>query len=65
MIVKAENNRINYLIEDNGIGRKKAIEYKLLNRLNHQSMGLDITSKRIKLFNQNNNGNITIADLYQ
>ncbi len=62
--VKAENNCINYLIEDNGIGRKKAIEYKLLNRLNHQSMGLDITSKRIKLFNQNNNGHITIADLY-
>ncbi|MGI8951006.1 MAG: ligand-binding sensor domain-containing protein [Chitinophagaceae bacterium] len=62
--VKAENNCINYLIEDNGIGRKKAIEYKLLNKLNHQSMGLDITSKRINLFNQNNNGNITITDLY-
>jgi ligand-binding sensor domain-containing protein len=62
--VKAEKNHINYLIEDNGIGRKKAMEYKLLNKSMHQSMGLDITKERVNLFNQNNNGSITITDLY-
>ena len=62
--VKTGKNYINYLIEDNGIGRKKAMEYKLLNKPTHQSMGLDITRDRINLFNQNNNGSITITDLY-
>ena len=62
--VKAEKNHIHYVIEDNGIGRKKAMEYKLLNRPTHQSMGLSITRDRINLFNQNNNGSIDIIDLY-
>ena len=62
--VNAEKNHIIYIIEDNGIGRKKAMEYKLLNKPTHQSMGLDITKERINLFNQNNNGSITITDLY-
>jgi ligand-binding sensor domain-containing protein len=62
--VKTEKNQIIYAIEDNGIGRKKAMEYKLLNKPAHQSMGLDITKERINLFNQNNNGSVTIADLY-
>jgi hypothetical protein len=62
--VKTEKNYINYLIEDNGIGRKKAMEYKLLNKSTHQSMGLDITKDRINLINQNNTGSITIIDLY-
>jgi len=62
--VNAKKNHINYVIEDNGIGRKKAMEYKLLNTPTHQSMGLDITQDRINLFNHSNNGSITITDLY-
>jgi len=62
--VNAEKNHIIYIIEDNGIGRKKAMEYKLLNKPAHQSIGMDITKERINLFNQNNNGRVAITDLY-
>lgn len=62
--VKAEKNYIIYTIEDDGIGRKKAIEYKLLNKPTHQSMGLDITKERVNLFNHDNNGSVIIIDLY-
>lgn len=62
--VNVENNQVNYIIEDNGIGRQKAAEYKQINKSTYQSMGLDITHDRINLFNQKNNGSITITDLY-
>lgn len=62
--VRTEKNHIIYTIEDNGIGRKRAMEYKLLNKPGHQSMGLDITKERINLFNKDNNGSVTITDLY-
>jgi ligand-binding sensor domain-containing protein len=62
--VKAGNNHIHYVIEDTGIGRKKAAEYRQLNKPAHQSMGLDITRSRIDLFNQKEKGSITITDLY-
>jgi LytS/YehU family sensor histidine kinase len=62
--VEAKNNCICYTVEDNGIGRKKAMEYKALNKPSHQSMGLDITLDRINLFNQNNNGSVVFTDLY-
>ncbi|MGZ5191481.1 MAG: histidine kinase, partial [Flavisolibacter sp.] len=62
--VSVEKNHINYSIEDTGIGRKQAEVYKQLNKPNYQSMGLDITRDRINLFNQRNNGSVTITDLY-
>ena len=62
--VKPEKNYIHYIVEDTGIGRKKAAEYKKLNKPMYQSMGLDITNERINLFNQNNKGSVTITDLY-
>jgi two-component sensor histidine kinase len=38
-------------IEDNGIGRKKAAEYKSKNRVKHKSKGTEIVKKRIELLN--------------
>jgi len=38
-------------IEDNGIGRKKAAEYKLKDRIKHKSKGTEIVKKRIELLN--------------
>jgi ligand-binding sensor domain-containing protein len=61
--VCAENNEIRYVIEDNGVGRKQAAEYKKLNRSFHNSMGMDITKERINLFN-GQSGSVNITDLY-
>jgi ligand-binding sensor domain-containing protein len=56
---------VNYTIEDNGIGRKKAADYNFLNKPNHKSVGLYITQERIELHN-NEPGNslIKITDLF-
>ena len=61
--VSVVNNHIHYLIKDNGVGRAKANEYKQLNKPSHQSMGMQITTDRINLFNQNKNGFVKITDL--
>jgi ligand-binding sensor domain-containing protein/putative methionine-R-sulfoxide reductase with GAF domain len=61
--VSVVNNHIHYIIQDNGVGRAKANEYKLLNKSAHQSMGMQITTDRINLFNQNNNGFVKIIDM--
>jgi len=47
-----ENGTVNYEIEDNGVGRKKAEELKSLFRKQHQSKGMELLSKRIKLLNK-------------
>lgn len=47
-----ENGIMNYEIEDNGVGRKKAEELKSLFRKQHQSKGMELLSKRIKLLNK-------------
>ena len=61
--VSVVNNHIHYLIEDNGVGRAKANSYKQLNKPSHQSMGMQITTDRINLFNQNKNSYVTITDM--
>ena len=61
--VAVNNNHIHYVIEDNGVGREKAYAYKQLNKPSHQSMGLQITTDRIHLFNHEKNGSIIITDL--
>ena len=60
--VHATANHIHYLIEDNGIGRKLAATYKQQNKLAYGSMGMQITEERITLFNQHQNGAVTIED---
>jgi ligand-binding sensor domain-containing protein len=62
--VTASKEYIHYTIEDNGVGREKAMEYRRLNKPAHQSMGLQITTDRIRLFNKNGATAVIITDLY-
>ena len=61
-----ENDCIKYTISDNGAGRAKAQQLKEINKPGHQSYGIDITTERIQLYNQNGeNNNVTITDLFE
>jgi len=61
--VKVINNYIYYSIEDNGVGRAKAATYKNINKPVYESMGMQITTARINLFNQNKSGSVKVTDL--
>jgi len=51
-----EKGKVLYcVIEDDGIGRKKAAEFKSKSAENEKSMGLKITTERLALLNQENN----------
>jgi LytS/YehU family sensor histidine kinase len=54
-----------YRITDNGVGRARAREIRLLNNPNHRSVGLSITENRIHIFShqQHSDGRVTITDL--
>jgi ligand-binding sensor domain-containing protein len=53
------------IVEDNGVGRAKAKEYKLPAKEKHKSHGIEITLKRIELFNKEHrfDGVVNIVDL--
>lgn len=61
-----KDNFINYLVNDNGIGRKLSALYNAQNKPNHQSVGLDISEERVQAFNSRHGakGGVTITDLY-
>lgn len=59
--IKKENNFIQYVIQDNGIGREAA---KLIKQNKESSYGMDMSVDRIKLFNQQKTDSIQIIDLY-
>jgi LytS/YehU family sensor histidine kinase len=56
---KINNKLILCEIEDNGIGRKKAAEYKSIERVKHKSKGIEIVNKRITLLNLKARNKIT------
>jgi two-component sensor histidine kinase len=58
------NNKLLCIIEDNGIGRKRARESRQKKQLAHQSMGLAVTESRIKAISglQKEASGITIED---
>ena len=61
-----DNDRIKFIIQDNGIGRIKSAEYNRLNKPYHKGIGLKITEDRINLYKcqQEKNSSIQITDLY-
>lgn len=63
--MKLEKECITCTIEDNGIGREKAHEYKKLNGDKHNSLGTTITESRLELINTlyGNNMKIRLTDL--
>jgi LytS/YehU family sensor histidine kinase len=62
--VNNEDDNLEIIIEDNGIGRAKA---KLIKQKTHQSKGLSINEKRIEAINyllKFNNASVEIIDLF-
>ena len=64
--VKLVNNMIQYVIEDNGIGREQSKIYNQLNKPFHKSVGMKLTQDRINIFNQHagSTETVKITDLY-
>jgi LytS/YehU family sensor histidine kinase len=61
-----QDDYIMFRIEDNGIGRKKAMEINAVNRPDHVSYGWQITAQRLGMHNGGDGINdIIIHDLYQ
>jgi tetratricopeptide (TPR) repeat protein len=50
--LQLQNDQIHCIIEDNGIGRAKAMEIKQQKNGQHHSMGTNITESRLKLVNE-------------
>ena len=62
--VTLRSDHIQYLIEDNGIGRAKAGALNTANRPEHTSYGISIATERLQLHNQGAlPGELTIVDL--
>ncbi|WP_158550015.1 histidine kinase [Runella aurantiaca] len=61
----ADAHRVEFEIEDNGIGRKKSAEMRSRSSVKRKSYGMDITQQRIALFNRNypNQLSIEVNDL--
>ena len=60
------NDRIKFIVQDNGIGRVQSSEFNRLNKPYHKSIGLKITEDRIHLYKRGDetDGSISITDLY-
>jgi sensor histidine kinase YesM len=54
-VITEEEKVLHCVIEDDGVGRKKAVEMKSKSAENEKSMGLKITTERLALLNQENN----------
>jgi len=49
------------MVEDNGIGRQKAMELKAVNPIEYQSRGMSLTAERIALLNQGQERKIEVV----
>ncbi len=58
--VKREGNYLICVLEDNGVGRKAAMQYKSISPINYQSKGLSLTADRIAMFNKEHEQKITM-----
>jgi hypothetical protein len=59
--VKRQGNHLICILEDNGVGRKAAMQYKSISPINYQSKGLSLTADRIAMFNQEHTEKINMA----
>ncbi len=64
--VKAKGDNIQFVIEDNGVGRDEVKRINEKNKPNHKSVGLEITAKRIAHLNKQKNveNAVVITDLF-
>ncbi|HPN69889.1 MAG TPA: histidine kinase [Saprospiraceae bacterium] len=51
-VAKVKSDEIEIIVEDNGVGRMKAAEFKSKQLLKKKSYGVDITAERIRLYNE-------------
>jgi hypothetical protein len=58
--VKRVDDYLVCILEDNGVGRKAAMQYKSISPINYQSKGLSLTADRITMFNQEHAQKITM-----
>jgi hypothetical protein len=58
--VKCEDGYLICILDDNGVGRKAAMQYKSISPINYQSKGLSLTADRISMFNQEHDRKITM-----
>jgi ligand-binding sensor domain-containing protein len=61
ILIKKENNYLVCILEDNGIGRKAALQYKSINAIEYQSKGMSLTAERIAMLNKDNPNKITMS----
>ncbi|WP_439132121.1 histidine kinase [Polaribacter sp.] len=64
-ILKNKDSFLQILIEDNGIGRKKALELQQQKMIQKKSLGLKLTAERLTIFGNKNNlkHQITFSDV--
>lgn len=62
IVVKLEQqeHHIKCIVEDNGIGREKAKEFKSKNKVTHKSVGMMITKERLEILNKVNKSDLSI-----
>lgn len=60
------DNMLQCVIEDNGVGRERAMEFKSKSATTKKSLGMKLTEDRIAILNKQNtpNASITILDLH-
>ncbi len=65
--LERNDDTIQCIIEDNGVGRKKSMESKRNHIHQHKSMGMNITQERLTILNSSLKSNIyvEIIDLYE
>lgn len=54
-VLKKEENCIEISVQDNGIGRKKALEFQQQKMIQKKSVGLKLTEERLTIFGNKNN----------
>jgi hypothetical protein len=63
--IHKKNNLIICVVEDDGVGRQKALELESRNKTTKKSMGMSITKERLEIINSGRNSslNVDIEDL--
>jgi ligand-binding sensor domain-containing protein len=62
--ITADDHYLRIIIEDNGIGRKKAGEMKSMQPIRYESKGMSINSDRLGILGPGEKGAIELIDLY-
>ncbi|GCD77033.1 hypothetical protein JCM31826_05150 [Thermaurantimonas aggregans] len=64
--INENNNELEVLIDDNGVGRSKSSEFSVKNDVKSKSMALNINAQRLKILSQTHNKTflISIEDLF-